>query len=157
MRLRPRLVLGILAVLLLAAVSACGGGSDPKSAASSPSNPITRLGTPGATDDLTEIAVPCTKYSDLARKIVEAQTKLYSGSGAADVISTLVESLQSLKDGAPSDVRAALDDLSSAFEKARSELSAPTDAGKAELQELASKLSSDGQKISAYVVSRCTS
>jgi hypothetical protein len=148
-----RLRFALLAVVLATVLTACGGGSGSTSPRGS--DPATRLG-PTPTASLTPVTVPCKRYAGIAQEIATAETKLYSaGSGADDALSSLVAELQKLKDGAPADVRSALDDLSSAFATARSELAAPTQAGTAKLKALATRLSADGQKITAYIVSTC--
>lgn len=145
----------MLIVVLAVSVAACGGGSDPKKAGSD--SPSARLSTAGPTHALTQVAVPCKNFAGVAQRIAEAESKLYSGAASAGSLSTLLAELNTLKNGAPSGVQAALDDLSAAFRTAQSEIAAPTQAGTARLKALAPKLAADGQKISTYIVSKCTS
>lgn len=128
----------IFAVVLVAALSACGG--DPES---SPS------------DELTEITISCARFDDTARKITDAQAALYSGTGSAEALDTLEAELSALEEGAPSEIRTALRDMSSAFRDAQEVLERPSPANTAKLADLAKKLSDDGQKITAYITSEC--
>jgi anion-transporting ArsA/GET3 family ATPase len=138
MRTRPRSTLAIAAVLL-ASLTGCGGGSSDK-----PSAPMT------------EVAIACDQFSDTAKKIADAQAELYGGTGSTEAIDTLVGELDALKDGAPKDVKAALDEMGDAFRKAQEVMKDPTQASTAELADLGPKLSEDSQKITAYIVAKCT-
>ncbi|MFL6022285.1 MAG: hypothetical protein ACJ72O_03025 [Marmoricola sp.] len=142
---------GILVVVLAASVTACGGGGDDKV----PSAGSTRLSTPKSTP--TESVLDCAKYNDTAQKIVRAQQELFSGShGDTKALDDLKASMDGLKDGAPSNVRAAVDELNQAFDKVQEIMSQPTSEAQQELAEMAPKLSTDGQTITAYIVSQCT-
>ena len=136
------LILGGLAVLVLA--SGCSGGSDePKGA------PAT---------ELTEITVECSRYADTAQRITDAQTALYDGKdspGDVVVVDTLVEELDALKQGAPSDVRTALTDLGEGFRSAQQLLADPTEANRAALAELTTQLSEDSQTVTGWIVEEC--
>jgi ABC-type Fe3+-hydroxamate transport system substrate-binding protein len=136
---RTRLL--VLTAVLVAALSACS--DDEKSSEPEP------------TASMTEVTVQCDRYADTAKKITDAQTALYSGTGGDEAIDTLVTELDGLKEGAPADVKAALTELTSAFEDAKVVLENPTPENKAKLADLAPKLSADGQKITAYITSKC--
>ena len=138
---------GILVVLLAAALTACGGGGGDKK----PSAVNTRLGTPSTS--ATEITLDCAKYADTAQKIVQAQQELYAGSGGStEALDTLKSLMNSLKKGAPSDVKAAIDELNVAFATVQEN---PTDKTQELLAAMGPKLSADGQKITTYIVSQC--
>lgn len=139
-------------MVLAAALAGCGGSSSP-SASKSPSNPATRLTTPSA--PLTAVAIPCANFQAAASKIAAAEAKLYGSSGSVATLDALSTELNKLKDGAPSDVQSALDDLISAFRSAETIIKNPTAQGQAQLASLGQKLSADGQKIAAYVTSKC--
>jgi hypothetical protein len=128
----------VLAVVLLASLSGCGGGSSDK-----PSAPMT------------EVTIACDQFSDTAKKITDAQAELYSGTGSTTAIDTLVGELDALKEGAPQDVKAALTEMGEAFRKAQEVIKDPTQASTTELADLGPKLSEDSQKITAYIVSKC--
>ncbi|MCW2786481.1 MAG: hypothetical protein JWP74_2998 [Marmoricola sp.] len=153
---RVRLHLGAVALVVLALVSACGG-SGSKGASGSPSDPQTRLGTSTPGSQPTEVTVPCKKFAGVAQKITDTQTKLYSGQASDSTLADLAAGLKTVKTGAPSDVKAAVDELLSAFVTARREISKPTAAGTAKLQRMASKLSSDGRTVTSYVLKQCRS
>jgi len=131
--------------VLAAALSACTGDSG-DSGDSEPSH----SGGP-----LTEIAVDCAQFADTAKKITDAQTALYSGTGGKAAIDGLVTELTALKAGAPSEIQAALTDMSAAFRDAEELLENPTPENKAKLADLSPKLSEDGQKITAYITAEC--
>ncbi len=142
---------GILAMVLgLAVVSCTDEPSDPAGPSASPeASPQA-----GASDPpLTEITVPCPRFEETAKKITDAQAALYAGTGAA--IDDLVAELNGLKEGAPPDIQAALTDMVAAFRDAAELLANPTRDNMAELAELAPKLATDGQKITAFFTSQC--
>jgi hypothetical protein len=132
----------ILALVLAATLSACTDDSGDS------------LPTPTG-GPLSEITVDCEKYADTAEKITEAQAALYSDTGSSGAIDTLNTELTALKDGAPPDIQAALTDMLAAFRDAEEILENPTPENKARLADLSPKLSADGQKITAYITSRC--
>jgi len=127
------------AVVAVLSLTGCGGSGDDK-----PSS------------GLTEITVPCDEYADTAKKITDAQAELYGGSGSTEAIDSLVSELDALKEGAPADVKAALTEMGEAFEKARRVMQDPTTGDVSELAELGPQLSADSQKITAYIVSKCS-
>jgi hypothetical protein len=132
-------------VAVAAALTACSGGSgDSGDAKPTPTG-----------GQVTEITVDCAKFAGTAKKITDAQAALYSETGGTGAIDTLVTELDALKVGAPSDIQAALTDMESAFRDAEVILKHPTNENKAKLAELAPKLSEDGQKITAYITSKC--
>lgn len=126
------------AAVLVVALSACGGDPD-----SSPSG------------EITEMTLACDKFADTAKKITDAQTELYSGTGSTEAIDTLEAELSALKDGAPTDVQTALTDLTAAFRDAEALLAEPTPENTTKLADLAQKLSEDGQKVAGYITSEC--
>jgi hypothetical protein len=142
------LVVAVVPVLGLS-LTACGGDDGKKDAGSDP----TRLVSPTAS--LTEVTIPCKKFEGAAKKIVEAQTDLYSGKPGSGALESLVDELDDLKAGAPDDVKRALTNLAAAFEDAQQLLENPTAADRAELASLGEKLSEDGQKVTAYITSKC--
>ena len=149
-----RLRFGILLLVLVAALTGCGGEDDQPSAAASTPGP-TGLSTPSS--PLTELTVPCAEFSGAAKKIADAQRDIYTRSGGADAVDHLATKLASLKDGAPDAVRNAVDDLVDAFRTAATLMEKPTAAAQAQLAGLATKLSEAGKTVSDYVVAKCTS
>jgi len=140
----------ILLVVLVAALTACGGGGDDDK----PSAASTRLGTPGAKP--TQTVLDCQKYDDTAQKIVEAQQELYAGNGGStDALDSLKSEMDALKDGAPGEVKDAIDELDDAFVKVQEIIANPTTEGQQELAAMGPKLSRDGQTITTYIVSQC--
>jgi len=136
----------ILAVVLAAALTACSDGDD---------KPATRgAGSPG-TPTTDHTTVDCAEFAETAKKIADAQADVYAGGGRG-AVDALVAELDELKDGAPADVQAALDDLADAFGQAAQIMTDPTDENKAELAALGPKLSEDGRTITAYIVSKCS-
>jgi len=146
MRLRS----AILGVALAIVLTSCGGGGDDDE----PSAVNTRLGAPS--ESVTETTIDCAKFNDTAQKIVRAQQEMFAGSGGStEALDSLTTQLDALKEGAPGDVKAAIDELESAFEKVHEVIQNPNSEAQAELAEMAPKLSADGQKITTYIVSQC--
>ena len=146
-----RVRVAILALALVAALTACGGGDD-KDASSDPS----RITSPTA--ELTETTLNCGKFNDTAKKIIDAQTKIFTGTDAevAKAAEALTDQLEGLKKGAPDDVKAALTNLSAAFTDIIDLRKNPNGEAQTRLASLGAKLAADGQKISAYIVSKCS-
>lgn len=141
---------GILVVVLAASVTACGGGGDDEK----PGAGSTRLGSPSS--QVTQSRIDCAKYADTAQKITEAQQELYAGSGGStEALDTLKSRMNALKDGAPDDVQAAIDELNVAFVKVKEVMANPTSEAQQELAQMGPKLAADGQTITAYIVSQC--
>ncbi len=143
-----RYFLAILTVLSVVMLSACGGSDD-----DSGSTDSDRLPEPEAS--LTEMTVPCAQFAGTAERIAEAQRQLYSSEGSIGAIEAITTELEALKDGAPSDVQAALDTLSQGFKDAAALVADPEAADQEKLAELATDLSAAGQKVSEYVVEKC--
>ena len=136
---------GILAVALVASLSACSGGDDDShDAEPSPSG-----------GPLTEMTIDCARFADTAKKITDAQAALYAGTGGTATIDTLVSELTALKAEAPADIQTALTDMEAAFRDAEEILEHPTRENKARLADLSPKLSADGREITAYITSEC--
>lgn len=145
---------GILVLLFLTVVAGCGGDDSSSTDGDASGDPSSRV--QGPSGGLTELTVPCAEFSATASKIVEAQTDLYTGSGAEDALDSLVAELDALKDGAPEKVKKALTDLGDGFEKAAALAKDSTATARAELAALATKLSAAGQTVSSYVVEKCS-
>lgn len=144
----------IFAVVLAASLAGCSDDDDPKGGAS-PGAGQTRLSTPG--DPVTELTVPCAEFSGTAQKIADAQRDIYTRSGSADAVDDLAAELEGLKDGAPAEVKTAVDDLVDGFRTAAGLMDKQTAAAQAELARLAPQLSEAGRTITTYVVDKCTS
>ncbi len=149
MRLRMALVVPV--VMLAGAVGACGGDDEPTGGAS----PNTRLSPTAPSDPLTETTISCDKFEATAKRINEAQSELYTSSGASAAIEDLVDELEALKDGAPADVQTALDDLAAGFRVAVDVLDNPTQENAKRLQDLGDRLSESGKRVTEYIVSQC--
>jgi hypothetical protein len=136
MRSRPSRA-AIVAALALLTLTACGSSKDEPSAT------------------LTEYKVSCAQFEDTAKRITDAQSEIYSGSGDTEALDDLVAELDDLKADAPDDVDAAITEMEAGFRKAQQVMEDPRPEGTAELADLAPKLAADGQKITDYVVSQC--
>ena len=137
----------VLIVLLLAALTACSDDGDkPDDAAKEPT---------AKTSDITNL--DCTEFASTANKIAEAQQSLY-GSDAAQrqaAVETLTSQLKALKSEAPADVDAALDELLEGFTEASSLMDDPAAADTSKIAEMAPALSDAGQRVTAWIASRC--
>jgi len=143
-----RYFLAILTVLSAFMLTACGGSDDDPGSADS-----SRL--PEPTASLSEMTIPCREFEGTAAAIAKAQADLYEPAGADDAIDALVRELDALKDGAPADVQAAVDDLADGFRAAQELLADPSAANQQALADVAEDLSAAGQKVTAYVVEQC--
>jgi hypothetical protein len=137
--------------LALAALTACDGSN-------TKGHPPTRTTAP--TFPLSSAAnIDCPKFAQLSQRITAAQTKIYTPGGSQDdsALRALQADLTGLKDKAPSDVDAAIDDMISAFRTASALLASPTPSSAAgeQLSKLGPRLSADSQKITAYVAKAC--
>jgi len=148
--------MGIFAVALIASLAACS--DDPESDAPSDADPTASVGTASGTAEpsVTEVTVDCPEFADTAKKIVEAQAKLYTpGGDATQAIDDLLAELEALKEGAPEDVQQALTDLGSGFQDAAELLEDPTQENQAALAALAPELAADGETITGYITEEC--
>jgi hypothetical protein len=148
--------MGILAVALVASLSACS--DDPDSDSSSNEDPTASVGSASGTGEpsVTEATVDCPEFADTAKKIVEAQAELYTpGGDAAQAIDDLLVELEALKEGAPEDVQQALTDLGSGFQDAAELLEDPTPENQAALAALAPELATDGETVTTYITEQC--
>ena len=153
MRVRAAILAVVLAVLLAGFLTACGGGGDDDST-KTPSGTNTRLSSP--TSKVTQTTLDCDKYADTAQKIAQAQQELYAGSGGStDALDALKSEMDALKDGAPDDVKAAIDELNDAYAKVQEIIADPSSQAQSDLASMGPKLASDGQTIATYVVSQC--
>jgi hypothetical protein len=110
---------------------------------------------PNPTDPVSEISLECEKYDNAAKAITAAQSALYSAPGSEGAIDRLSGELAALEEDAPSEIKAALTRLETGFRKAGQYLANPTPANSTSLVELAPQLSTDGQKVTAYIASEC--
>lgn len=151
MRLRMAFLVPVL--VLSGLLTACGGDdAEPSSNAT----PNTRLSPTAPSAPLTEATISCARFEATAKRIAEAQSELYSASGAKAAIDELVTELDALKDGAPANVQKALDDLGDAFRTAAEVLENPTQENAEKLQDLGTELAESGQLVSEYIVSKCS-
>jgi hypothetical protein len=123
----------------------------------SPSGVTSTIGVPSLGSSGTKGQTPfCAKLSQAGQRIQQAQVKLYTTSGGDKAaVQALVAELNGLKDGAPAAIKSALGDLASAFAQAQDLLAHPSSANSTTLARIGSKLATDAQQISAYVVAQC--
>lgn len=144
----------VLVIAATAAVlSGCGSSSNTPAAGGST--------TPTASTPTVSVPVgasfDCAKYVHTSQQISEATAKMFSGSVADfnTAMNALDAEFAGLKDGAPSDVKAALDDMTSVLRDIGNIRAHPTTADQSHLQSLATKLPTDGAKIAAYITTKC--
>lgn len=150
--MRTRFALVIVA--LAAVASACGGSSSPSTA------PTTGATTPVSTPT---ISIPsggnfdCAKYVNTSAQISRATANMFTGSVADfdTALNALKAEFNAFKAGAPSDIQSAADDMISAMTDIGKIRANPSSADQSHLQSLATKLPADGQKIAAYIASKC--
>jgi mevalonate pyrophosphate decarboxylase len=144
-------------VASVASVAGCDSSGGGGGVTSSP--PRTGTHPPTATVPLTSVAnLDCPKFAAIAQRITQAQTQIYMrGADSETALKSLQDDLDALKQHAPSDVDAAIDDMKSAFRSAAGLVASPSASTGAadELGKLAARLSTDSQKVGAYVASEC--
>jgi hypothetical protein len=131
---------------------ATSGASTPATGASTTSSSNPALLGGGSTDHLTGF---CARLVATGLKLNVAQTSLYDG-GSASALTTIITELTELENGAPADIRAALEDMRSAFQSAQQVLAHNnvTERG-AELAKVGPRLEKDDKLISDYSASKC--
>jgi hypothetical protein len=98
----------------------------------------------------------CAKLIGASKRLTSAQADLYrGGSGGHAALTRIVTELNGLRDGAPSESKAALADMASAFASAEQLVQNPASAASTQLAKVARQLSADGKRISAYATSKC--
>jgi hypothetical protein len=116
----------------------------------SPSTTLGSLPVPVATTGY------CGELGAAANRLNAAQAALYNGgTGAQQAVDTIVAELRKLQTGAPAEIKTALAHMITGFGQARDLLVHPTDADKRKLTQIATSLSADGEKITAYVTAKC--
>jgi hypothetical protein len=151
--MRTRFALPVVA--LAAVLSACGGSNSP-SAQSTTGTTTPAVATPSISLPA-GVSFDCARYVHTASQISAATRNMFTGT-AADfdtAANALKAEFAALKDGAPSDVKTALDDMASAMTDIGKIRANPSASNQSQLQQLATKLPTDGQKISAYIAGRC--
>jgi hypothetical protein len=98
----------------------------------------------------------CVKLAAVSNRLVSAEQEFFTGGGSGqEALARIVGELQSLQSDSPPDIRAALADLVSAFQRAEPALQDPSKQGRQKLAAAAQVLSTDGKKLSEYVTSKC--
>ena len=98
----------------------------------------------------------CAKLAAVDKRLVSAEQDFFTGGGGGQLaLARIVEELQGLQPGSPSDIRAALAELVAAFQRAEPALQHPAEQGRQKLAAAAQVLSTDGKKLSDYVTSKC--
>ena len=151
--MRTRFALVI--VTLAAVVSACGSSSSPSATGTNgtttPAVPTPSISIPAG------ISFDCARYLNTAQHISQATSNMFTGSAAdfTAAMNALEAEFAALKNGAPSDVKSALDEMASAMTDIAKIRANPSAADQARLQSLATKLPVDGRKITAYIAGKC--
>ena len=136
-----------VAVGALAACTSSSGGTSPSQSASTSHTP-TALATSG------QLSAECARLASVAGRIAQAQADLYK-SGSAQSLEQLQNELRSLRAGVPGQIKSALVELADGFVRAHHLLANPTNANKAELARLQSKLATDASLVSNFAVTAC--
>lgn len=136
-----------VAIGLLAACTSSSDGSAPPQPASTSHTP-TALATSG------QLSAECARLASVAGKIAQAQADLYK-SGSTQSLEQLRNELRSLRADAPAQIKTALAELADGFIRAHHLLANPTNANKAELAKLQSKLATDASELSNFAVTEC--
>ena len=140
-------------VFVLAACTTTTHGHAPK--ASSPGVSSAAITTPNSLPTKA-VSRYCQKLRTAGERIQQAQVQLYSpGTGKSEAINTLLAELDGLKIGAPQEIKSALSDLASGFQRADSLLAHPSSGNSSALASIGSKLATDARKITGYVASQC--
>ncbi|MCW2856815.1 MAG: hypothetical protein JWR52_2430 [Marmoricola sp.] len=150
--MRTRFALVIVAIAAVA--SACGSSSPSATGTTgttTPAVPTPSISIPAG------VGLDCAKYVHTSQQISQATSKMFTGTVAdfTTAMNVLKAEFAALKDGAPSDVKAALDDMTSAMTDIGKIRANPSSADQSHLQTLAQKMPLDGQKIAAYIATKC--
>ena len=142
--------------LAVAALAACSSSKKTPSATTTPA----AAGGTTAAATTTSGGSGGGKNSAYCLKLVQSQSKLdqlsnaLTGSDPKAGIETLVNELKLLKDGAPSQVSAALDDMIATFQSAEDAITNPA-ANQGKLEQIGTKLEADGKVVTDYLASAC--
>ena len=149
-----RVVTGLAVGLTLAACS----DDDAGSGSSSEADPgASSAADPGSSESGTG-RLDCPAYADIAVRIVDTQSQLYAPNRDQDpteAIDDLVAELETLKADAPRPVQQAVTNLSAGFRSAAELLADPGGTNQTELLALATSLSKDSGRITAYIAKQC--
>lgn len=151
-----RVRFGILAVVLVAALTGCGGDDDTKEptsgtpASSTPSS----SSTPSESTDPDAGPVPCAEFLVGQATALQLGAKLVPGTDVSDDIAAARDEFDALKAGSPEEIQRALDEVKAAFtELADAYKSATPDAEKVAV--LNSRLAENAQKLDDYITQNC--
>ena len=150
-----RVVTGLAVGLTLAACSDDDAGSGSSSEADPGAS--SSAADPGSSESGTA-RLDCGAYADIAVRIVDTQSQLYAPNPDQDpteAIDDLVAELETLKADAPRPVQQAVTNLSAGFRSAAELLADPGGTNQTELLALATSLSKDSGRITAYIAKQC--
>ncbi|MCX6397906.1 MAG: hypothetical protein NTV23_15570 [Propionibacteriales bacterium] len=153
-----RLRLGVLALVLAAGLTGCGG-DDTKDASgdvSTPTSPETSASSEPSVDT-GDLSAQCAKFLAGQQKAAELQQDLTSGADLSSAMAAAAAQFDGLKQGAPADIQKALDEVKAAFLALGEMYKNPTSLDAAKAQELTVRLTENAQKLNAYVVEKCGS
>jgi hypothetical protein len=168
-----------LAVAGLTGVAACGssgGGSTEDTGSRTSSSPVIdntgAASTPGGavensagmsggpsagtTGGAGSAAAFCAKLEQASSKFGDLSSSASDPSKLQDALKKTVSYFQELDSAAPSELKPAIDDLVTGMKAAEKALTDPSSADSSTLQNLASKLATDAQKLGDYANEHCT-
>lgn len=98
----------------------------------------------------------CTQLAATAHRLASAESVVYTGgTGSGAALSRIVTELHRVQRGAPAQIQTAIDDLVTAFGQAEQLLKRPTQQGRTQLAQVASRLSADGKTVGDYLSAKC--
>lgn len=151
-----RVRFGILALVLVATLTGCGGDDKKEASSDTASSSAPSItAEPSETVDPDVSAVPCAKFLEGQSKAAELQTKLTSGADVSDLIDAAAKEFDALKINAPEDIQQALDEVKAAFTELAQTYKNPAAVDPETLSVLSSRLAENAQKLNTYIAENC--
>lgn len=154
-----QLRLTVLALVLVAAVSGCGGDDKKNASSDSPAS------TPAASESLATLdpskvdEARCAKFLAGQSKAAELRSELTPGSDVSAAIEAANAQFDALKEGAPADIQEALDKLKAAYTALGKFYKDPTSmnaSNAAELEKATKDLQENAVKLNNWIVANCS-
>lgn len=154
-----RLRFGIIALVLVASLSACGDDDKKDAASATSSAPSSAAPSESSLDPSDVDTAKCAKFLEGQAKAEELTGKLTSGADISAAIEAANEQFDALKEGAPADIQEALDKVKAAYTALGNfykDPSAMTGAAAAEMAEATKDLQENALKLNNWIIENCS-